>query len=130
MMSLETIQEMNREAAAQNARLNRRPLLMEDFDWTDAAAKIQTGIAPNFGFPHMAPEYVDEYYPNEFEVVDTLFCDKGGFSLFDAGGPALSINAMVQKGIALTTEHGALFWTIHDEGQFQIYISAYRRVDG
>jgi len=130
MMSLETIKEMNREAAAENARLNRRPLLMEDFDWADAAEKIEQGSAPFFGFPHMAPEYVDEYYPNEFEVVDTLFCDKGGLSLFDAGGPALSINDMVQRGIALTTEHGALFWTIHDEGQFQIYISAYRKING
>ena len=133
MMSLESIKANNREAAARAALLGKRPLLLNADDWESDLDLVARGYVPLAikGIPALAPEYVAELYPAEYEPVGApIFVDKGGPNLWDSGGPALSVGGFCEVGVDMTAEHGALFWTIHNEGAFQIYASAYKRVGG
>jgi len=133
MMSLESIKANNREAAIRAAQLGKRPLMITADDWESDLDSAAHGIMPQSikGIPALAPEHVAELYPAEYEQVgESFFVDKGGRNLWDAGGPALSVGGFCEVGVDMTAKHGALFWTIHDEGQFQIYASAFKLVGG
>jgi len=128
MMSAESIRELNREMAEVAAREGRRPFEVLPSDWRDYIQAIDNGRGtPKFQWLHLAPEFVEELYPGEYEVVETFFVDKTGWNPYDAGGPAMSIYQLMSKGLELSEEHGTLFATIHDEGQFQIHITLYIR---
>jgi len=110
------------------AREGKRPFEVYASDWTDYIRNIDRGRRPKLRWVHLAPEYVEELYPGEYEVIETLFVDKTCLDLYDAGGPALSVYDLVRKGQELSQVHGNMFASIHDEGQFQIYITLYRRI--
>lgn len=128
MITGSALREMNREMAEVAAREGKRPFEVLPSDWQDYIQAIDNGRGtPKFQWVQLAPEYVEELYPGEYEVVETFFVDKTGWNPYDAGGPAMSIYQLVSKGRELSEEHGTLFATIHDEGQFQIYITLYSR---
>ena len=122
------LRETNREMAEVAAREGKRPFEVYASDWTDYIRNIDRGRRPKLRWVHLAPEYVEELYPGEYEVIETLFVDKTCLDLYDAGGPALSVYDLVRKGQELSQVHGNMFASIHDEGQFQIYITLYRRI--
>lgn len=129
MITGSQLRETNREMAEVAAREGKRPFEVYASDWTDYIRGIDRGRRPRLqGWVHLAPEYVDELYPGEYEVIETLFVDKTCLDLYYAGGPALSVYDMVRKGKELSQVNGNMFATIHDEGQFQIYITLYRRI--
>jgi hypothetical protein len=129
MMGIDEIRRMNKEAAERAAAAGSRPFGMNDDDFVVTIEDIDNGRGVGgFAFPALAPEYVEELYPGEYELIDTFFTDKGQFSLTDAGGPAHSIKSFSQAALDLIREKNeSLYFTIHDEGQFQLYISAFRR---
>jgi hypothetical protein len=62
---------------------------------------------------------------DEFEAVDTLFCDSSGF-----GSPremALTKQQATDRTDALLEEHGELFAGLTGIGQFQVYVTLYKR---
>lgn len=129
MITGSQLRETNREMAEVAAREGKRPFEVYASDWTDYIQSIDSGgRPPTLQWVHLAPDYVEELYPGEYEVIETLFVDKTCFDLYDAGGPALSIYGLVRRGQALSQVNGNMFATIHDEGQFQIYITLYRRI--
>ena len=133
MMSLETIQEMSRERAAKAFELGEKPMDISELDWSRDVEQAKKNCSPPTlrGIPNLGdPDIVIEQYPGEYELVETMFVDKGGFGgLWDAGGPALSIGGFAEKGLELTQEHGTLYWMLGDEGQFQIHAFALRKLD-
>ena len=133
MMSLATIQEMSREQAARAFEEGSKPMGITENEWTTDVQDAREGNIPSTlrTIPNLGdPDIVIEQYPGEYELVESLFIDKGGFSgLWDAGGPALSIGAFAEEGLRLTKEHGDLFWLLGNEGQFQIYAFALRKIN-
>jgi len=128
MITGSQLRENNRVMAEVAAKEGKRPFEVYVYDWQDYIQTINnSGRPPKLQWAQLAPEYVEELYPGEYEIIETLFVDKSGLDLFDAGGPALSIYQMLSKGQELSKEHGNMFATVHDQGQFQIYVTLYKK---
>lgn len=69
----------------------------------------------------------DEIDLDKFEHVETLFCDSSGFG--QPGEPALTRAQTIARVSELIEEHGDLVSAITDMGQFQVYLSLYKRAD-
>ncbi len=128
------MQEMNREAAARAFEDEVKPMGISENEWCIDVQEAREGHIPSTlrTIPNLGdPEIVIEQYPGEYELVETLFIDKGNgmTGLWDAGGPALSIGAFAEKGLELTKEHGKLYWILGQEGQFQMYAFALKRIN-
>ncbi len=64
--------------------------------------------------------------PDEYEEVDTLFCDSSGFG--SPNEPALTKDQAEQAVDDLIEQHGTLYAGLTGIGQFQVYVTLYKRV--
>jgi hypothetical protein len=116
MMDGKTIKRLSDEAAANAARLAKRPYVPFD--------KKEIENYPPFPFPN-----IGSYSPPGWtEVLDDesplrLFVDKTGM---DFSGPALSIDGLKNELIRLEDE-GDYGYAIVEEGEFQIYIGVFKK---
>lgn len=118
MMDLGTIRDMNRSAANRARRHARRPFIPTAAQRAEAKAGKPINAIAGFRIPMMG-----DYIPRGWETVgEPLFCDKSGCGL--ESEPALTLRALGQAIAADDTDIG---YGSHDEGQFQIYVSRYRR---
>lgn len=104
MMSLESIEQLSREAGEQAADEEREPLIAF-VDKDEAMVKC-----PNLG----------DYVPDGWKLIDRLFVDKMGFG--DADGRCLTVEQFIEK------VKSGLGYAIVEEGQFQIYIGVFKKV--
>lgn len=65
--------------------------------------------------------------PEGFEEVETLFCDSSGFG--GPNEPALTRKQALNRTEELLEAHGSLYAAITDVGQFQVYVSFFRKLD-
>lgn len=65
-----------------------------------------------------------DFAGDEFEEVETLFCDSSGFG--SDHEPALTEKQAKNKVQELMDEHGTLFAGITGIGQFQVYVTLYK----
>lgn len=104
MYSLETIIAINDETSRKASNKKVKPYVAKS-DHDEGVFKC-----PNFGY----------YRPNGWEVVNEYFVDSSG--LGSESEPALTVGqflAKVRKGYG---------YAITEEGQFQIYISEFKKV--
>ncbi len=130
MMSLATIQDMNLDRVKEARENDKRPMEISEAEFRTDLSTVQEGGNPSIirHIPNLGdPDLIIDILP-EYELVESLFVDKGGLGLWDSGGPALSIGGFIEKGLELTKEHGTLHWMLGSEGQFQIYIFALRKL--
>lgn len=133
MLSIDTIIEMGREIMEQAAEEGREPLILTATDWLVDLDRCVGGAMPERmrRIPNLGdPDYLTEHLDGQWELVETLFVDKTGWDLWDAGGPALSVGSFCKEALRLTQEHGNLGWFLGMEGQFQIHVYAARRTNG
>lgn len=103
MMSLESIEQLSREAGERAAIEEREPLIAF-VDKDEAVVKC-----PNLG----------DYVPNGWKLINRLFVDKMGFG---ADGRCLTVDQFIKK------VKSGLGYAIVEEGQFQLYIGVFEKV--
>lgn len=103
MLNIETIIALQDEASVKANKEKLQPLVAL-FDKDEAIFKM-----PNFGF----------YRPNGWEEVNTFFVDKSGFG--SESEPALTIQQFLNR---VREGYG---YAITEEGQFQIYITEFKK---
>ena len=119
MKSLNQIMLENQEAAAQAARDNREPFCPfgpEEFEhW------------PPFPFP-----YFGDYVPHGWKRVKDYFVDASGFG--QLGELALTAQEFLNEArgdYTLATICGQkVGWAVVEVGQFQVYVSLFRKLGG
>jgi len=115
MWSLETIEYLNRQAAKKARKGRMAPFVPA------GAENVENW--PPFPFPSLG-----DYDPPGWERTDeSWFCDKTGWGRTDE--PALTIDRLkrqLQAHIAENPGHG---FAITEEGQFQLYLTAFRPVE-
>ena len=65
--------------------------------------------------------------PENFEEVETLFCDSSGFG--STTERALTKKQAIRRTEELIDEHGTLYSGLTGIGQFQVYVTLYREVE-
>ncbi len=125
------IDQINLLAAAEAADKGRYPLPLLLDDWIAWHKGALVGIAGKFLAPRIAPEHVEDLWPNGYHEVAMFVVRKAGIGgLWDSGGSSLAIGEFYREGLNLTKKHETtLFWTVHSAGQFQIHVSAFMRID-
>lgn len=103
-MSLESIEQLSREAGEQAAEQNQEPLVA----FTDGDEGVLKCL--NLG----------TYCPKGWKLIDRLFVDNSGFGT--EGEAALTVKQFISK-----VKEG-LGYAIIEEGQFQIYIGVFERI--
>lgn len=122
MMSASAICQMSREIAEEAAEEARAPFIVDIHDIEEfQAGRMRRIRIPNFG----------DYVPAGWERVgndydDWFFCDKTGGP---KDGPALTIDEFVARLAANVREHPEYGYAIVEEGQFQLYVAAFRPAD-
>ena len=107
MMSLGTIREISRTAAAKAARARKVPLMVEAEDMRDLARHL--GRIPFLG----------AYVPNGWAQVNNYFVDNSGFGqVGEAALTAEEFYAAVKPGYG---------YAIIESGQFQVYIGQFKK---
>ena len=120
MMSLETMRSMNEERAKVAKSKNLAPYWitsLQDIETLPGGAKH---TSRNFPFPS-----IGSYEPDGYTEIDELFVDSSGFG--SEMEPALTVNQLNSRLVNLYQEHGEFAAAITTVGQFQIYISIYKR---
>ncbi len=74
-----------------------------------------------------APRVDEATLPECFEEVETLFCDSSGFG--NSNEPALTKEGAEQTVKELLKKHGTLYAGLTGCGQFQVYVTLYRKVE-
>lgn len=64
--------------------------------------------------------------PENFEEVETLFCDSSGFGR--PSEPAMTKEQAIEAMERLIEEHGKLYSGLTGIGQFQVYVTLYKEV--
>lgn len=112
MWSLETINELNQQAAKKARRGQRQPTVptLDEID-----------VYPPFPFAHLGP-----YVPPGWERVEdvTWFVDSSGFGR--PGEPALTAGEFREAVRSYVNDHPDHGFAITEAGQFQVYVGAYR----
>ena len=70
-------------------------------------------------------DLTDVEVPKDFEEVETLFCDSSG--LGSESERALTKNSLIDKVSQLTEEHWTLYGGLTGIGQFQVYLTLWKR---
>jgi len=104
MMSLESIEQLSRKAGERAAKRKREPLIA----FIDKDKQVM--MCPNLG----------NYVPDGWKLIDRLFVDKMGF---DADSRCLTVDQFIAK------VKSGLGYAIVEEGQFQIYIGVFEKVE-
>lgn len=116
MMSLATIQEINRERAIEAAEDGTKPFVYFSADEVDQIA--------GFPLPH-----IGDYRPDGWTLVDTHFVDSSGFGT--PGEPALTgdeFRAIVRASIRQhAADHELVGWAVIEAGQFQVRVGEFTR---
>ena len=107
MMSLETIQELSREAAEKAAELELEPFIVWEED-------LET--FPPFPFPNLG-----SHVPEHWELVETYFVDSSGFG--SESEPALTIEQF-KRELVVGRAYGIIA-----SGQFQVEIGEFIRAN-
>ena len=111
MMSTSAIVNLNEEIAAKAAGKNLNP-------WVPSKTFVDMGK-----FPRHIPN-IGYHKPESWEKVEEWFVDKTGW---DESGPALSTERFHSEWLEYAKEHPDHGYAITEEGQFQIYISAFKK---
>jgi hypothetical protein len=88
--------------------------------------KLVTNPQDVFTAPNFSEFSSEDIEAEGFHLVETLFCDQSGL-----GAPherALTKNQVVETVKDLLSEHGKLYAAITGEGQFQIYVSLFKKL--
>ena len=110
MMSLQYISQMSDEAAVKAAEQELEPLALWPSD-----------CDPPFRFPD-----IGSMDPEGFEKVEDLFVDHSGFG--SPGEAALTSEEFSEKLLAMVkASEVTLFAAITETGQFQLYVTVYRK---
>lgn len=108
MMSLESIAQLNREAAVRAAIAETHPLAIEEED-LDCVEDLLHGLP-----------YIGDHEPEGYEREEDYFVDASGWGR--PGEPALTYDEFCQ----VVREKGPGFaYAITSAGQFQVYITRY-----
>ena len=113
MMSLETIHRLNTEIAVEAAEQEQRPLVLtaDELDY-----------CPPFPIPDLG-----HLEPNGWERTDaTWFVDKTGHG--HEWEPALTIEQFKRELRKYVADHPGHGFAIVEEGEFQVYVAAFRPV--
>lgn len=113
MMGLETLIALNGDIGRQAARLKLKPHVPASVEEIEQYPPFPF---PNFGF----------YLPKGWEVVQSWFCDKTGWGLDSER--ALSLRQLRDELAHYVAENPGHGFAITEEGQFQLIVSAFRRV--
>ena len=75
-----------------------------------------------------ATNMTNESIPEEYEEVQTLFCDSSGFGAPDE--PALTQQQAIARTNEILSENkeNTLYAAITDAGQFQVYVGIFKKV--
>ena len=114
MWCLETINYLNRQAGKKARKRGKSPFV--------PAGPEKVENWPPFPFPNLG-----DYNPPGWEQTQSWFCDKTGWG--ESSEPALTVQQLkneLQEYIAENPGHG---FAIVEEGQFQLYVSAFRPVE-
>ena len=116
MMDLSTIRAMNKSAANRARRSAVKPFIPAP---AERAALNAGNIFGKIRIPMLG-----DYVPRGWEKTDDapLFCDKSSCGL--ESEPALTLRALAET---IKNDPVDIGYASHDEGQFQIYVSRYRR---
>lgn len=120
MMSLETIRAMSDERAEIAARERMVPYLIYSRDELDTFPGGDNYVDRNFPFPN-----IGSHEPDGYDKITELFVDSSGFG--EPGEPALTASQFINELKDLYDEHGAIACAITMVGQFQVYITVYKR---
>ena len=116
MMSGSQIASMSAEAAKKASKEHKVPYVVWPEDISLWKKTISEGELPQFPFP-----FIGTHKPEGFEQTNEYFVDSSGFGT--EGEPALTIREFatkVREGYA---------YAITEVGQFQLYITEYRRIN-
>lgn len=72
-------------------------------------------------------EMHEDDIPPEYKLVETLFCDSSGFG--SPYEPALTKEQVETRVAELLEEHSCLHSALTGIGQFQVYLSLYKRTE-
>jgi hypothetical protein len=119
MMSLGDIVAVNEEAMRKSRRARVKPRL-----WTTADVDAASELVDLPRIPYIGRRALRNY-----RLVAELFVDKTGTGL--AGERALTQPAALRRVRELTGQSadGELYWGVVEDGPFQAYIGAWRRLD-
>lgn len=120
MMSLETMRSMNEERAKVAKSQNLVPYWVTSLQDIETLPGGSKHSSRNFPFPN-----IGSYEPDGYTEIDELFVDSSGLGADDE--PALTINQLNKRLVNLYNDHGEFAAAITGAGQFQIYITIYKR---
>jgi hypothetical protein len=119
MMSPEAIRSLSREKAAEAAKRNLKPFVVDAHDLADWLSAVDGGKCPKIPVPFLGYHVPDGWEMDE----DTYFVDSTGWDVNDAGGPAMSVGEFVR---ALEPGVG---YAVIEAGEFQVVVAKYRRLN-
>lgn len=112
MMSLQQIQDLSREKAAEAAERGLEPFIVDEVDIERFKDQLETGQL-SFPFP-----FIGDYVPDGWETDgDPLFVDATG--LGSESEPAMTVRAFIHR------LRPGIGYAIVEAGQFQVYVQAY-----
>jgi hypothetical protein len=115
MFSLEVIYHLNQQAAKKARKSRKTPFV------PDGPKEVENW--PPFPFPLLG-----DYDPPGWERTgDTWFCDKSGWG--EPGEPALTWEQLKNQLQDYIAEHPGHGFGITEEGQFQLYVTAFRPIE-
>src|ERR1035437_9806492 len=130
MFSLDTIRDLQAEAAAKAARQDRQPLVLWEAEEIRKAPHLGT-YTPNGWRPLLWADINEtgqghaEYYDGQGRVL--LFVDKSGTGAEDE--PALTKGQLIARVASIQATAAAkrltIGWGIYEVGQFQVHLAAY-----
>jgi hypothetical protein len=113
MMSLATIREFQRQAAAKARRQHKLPFEVTEEDLQDWNQMIVSGHLPSLPFPNLG-DFVSKGWTKE----EDFFVDSTGWG--SETEPALTIRALVMEKLEVGKAYA-----ITECGEFQLYISSF-----
>jgi len=117
MMSLETLIAINNDIARQAARRQLRPYVPTGADEVNEWRDLPFECFPNIGF----------HEPPGWEKVESWFADKYGVGR--ESEPAITHRRLREILRSHIEENPADGFAITEEGEFQVVVSAFRRVE-
>ncbi len=115
MRCIEQIQQAARDAALDAFAQNQEPVCLGSGQFH-----------PPFPIPYIGT--LVEQFDLPFREVETFFVDSSGWG--EEGEAALTIREFANRASDLVATHSrALFWGVTQAGQFQVYVTAFERIE-
>jgi hypothetical protein len=127
MISAHQIAQMNQQAQTAAKMNNLEPVQIWSSEWEVWIDAMSAGYVPTIPLQHLPREYCEEL---GYQHVETYFVDATGWG--DPDEPALTQLAFLGEASRITQEElmnnqGVLYWALTEVGQFQVYVSCYRK---